>query len=226
MNRSVSLPPSGRTHSGEPSRRQVRGPLQVRPLLGRRLLGRAHPLPRLEGVAVVPVDAEVLQQHGAVPGGQAGQRQLDVRRRARHVVVVVVPGQDADLAVPQARQGRDVGLAPHAVLADRLQADLARALDGQPLAAHQAEHAEDVQHRQRDAVGREHPEPGEVRLVLELEGPRHRPLEVDAVLLGQGVLAGERGGGVAGVERAVAIAVLRVDRRGAGGAAVRVASRR
>ncbi len=56
--------------------------------------------------------------------------------------------------------------------------------------------------------------PAKIGLVLELEGPGQRPFEVHAVPVGQLVLAGEGRGGVARVQRAVAIAVLRIDRAG------------
>src|SRR5262249_58553621 len=53
--------------------------------------------------------------------------------------------------------------------------------------------------------------------------PRYRALEVDPMPLGQGIFAGEGGSRVAGVECPVAVAVLRVERRGTCGTAVRVA---
>src|SRR5271165_5007859 len=68
----------------------------------------------------------------------------------------------------------------------------------------------------------QHAEAGEIRLILELECPGERALEVDRVLLGQVEGAGVGGRGVAGVERAVAIGVLGKDRCRAGRATVGV----
>src|SRR5271157_1542484 len=68
----------------------------------------------------------------------------------------------------------------------------------------------------------QHPEAGEIRLILELECPGERALEVDRALLGEVERAGVGGRGIAGVEQAVAIGVLGKDRRWAGHATIGV----
>ena len=73
---------------------------------------------------------------------------------------------------------------------------------------HPAEHAEDVEHREVEPAAREGAEAGEVRLVLELERPGDRALEVDAVAVGEVVGEGEAGRGVARVHRAAAVREL------------------
>ena len=172
--------------------------------------GRAHALPDRVGVAVALVDPVVRQARLAGGERQPAQRQRHGRVGPGHVVVVIVPDHDAELLALEAGQRRDVGRAAHAVLQDRVERRRRRrSATAHALAAHLAEHAEDVEHRQVDAVGRQRAEAGEVRLVLELEGPGERALEVDAVLVGQVVLAREARGGVARVHRAVAIAELR-----------------
>ncbi len=109
---------------------------------------------------------------------------------------------------------------PHAVQPQRLDARIGVALDLQPAPAHHPEHPEEVQHRQLDSVRGQYPEAGEIRLILELECPGERALEVDRVLLGQVERAGVSSRGVAGIERAVAIGVLGKDRCRAGRTAV------
>ena len=75
---------------------------------------------------------------------------------------------------------------------------------------HLAEHAEHVEHRLVDAVGGQRAKAGEIRLIFEFERPSEGAFEIHAVPAGQIVLAGEAGGRVAGVQRAVAIVVLRI----------------
>ena len=64
--------------------------------------------------------------------------------------------------------------------------------------------------------------PAKVRLALELEGPRHRPEQVDLVEVGELVGAGNLRGGVARIHRAVAVRVLWIRRHGAGRTAFRI----
>ena len=62
--------------------------------------------------------------------------------------------------------------------------------------------------REIEAVAGEGAEAGEIRLVLEFESPGERAIEVHAVFFGEEVFAGERGGGVARIHGAVAVAEL------------------
>ena len=78
-----------------------------------------------------------------------------------------------------------------------------------PLTPTARQPAHGVQHRLVDAVRREVAEAVEVRLVLELERPRHGAEQVHAVQVGKLVGPRDLRGGVARVHRAVAIRVLR-----------------
>ena len=155
------------------------------------------------GVAVLPVDAEVLQQRGrrAAPGARSASTRPPHPARARRRRGGARPGRTA--CRPAGSPGPTTSgwpRTPSLRIASRptLAASLSTASRSPPIRPNMRK---TFSTGSGDAVGREHPEAGEVRLVLELERPRHGPLEVDAVLLGQGVLAGEGGGGVAGVER-------------------------
>ena len=95
------------------------------------LLGRAHPLPgRRRRCCGLGRCGSACSMRRAVPGGQAGERQLDLGGRAGHVVVVVVPGQDADLASRRGSPGRRRRAAPRTPsFRIASSADLAVALD-------------------------------------------------------------------------------------------------
>ena len=71
------------------------------------------------------------------------------------VVVVIVPDQDADALVVAGGDDVDVGLAAHAVAHDVLDVAPKIAFGVKPVAAELAQHAEGVEHRLVDAIGRE-----------------------------------------------------------------------
>ena len=91
-------------------------------------------------------------------------------------------------------------------------------LNGKSSRPEQSQHAERVEHRLVDSVGCEFAEAFKIRLIVELKGPGDHSREVDAILLREfdRALVGQRR--VGGVERAVAVAVLRIVFRRAGGA--------
>ena len=86
----------------------------------------------------------------------------------RQIITILAPDIKADLGLDDA----DIALGVRSAEAD---------LD----AAQLRQQPEDVEHRLVDAVGRQRAEAGEVRLVLELEGPGQRAFEVHAVLVGE-----------------------------------------
>ncbi len=83
----------------------------------------------------------------------------------------------------------------------------------------QAGHAEDVEDGLVDAVGGEGAEAFEVLLAFELEGPGDHADEVDLIFGGEVGEGLHGGGGVGGVDGAVAVGVVGVLFGGAGGAA-------
>ncbi len=169
---------------------------------------------------MVAVHAVVMEQHARFR--EPGHLQRDFGVGAGHVVVVVVPHHDGHAAFPAAGERADVGRSAHSRLGDLIQGDRAGAHGLHPLPAHQPEHAEHVQHRLLDAVGGQRAEAVEPRLVFELEGPGDGAEEVHAVTPRQVVLPGEGRRRVAGVERPVAVSVLRIDAGRAGGASLGV----
>src|SRR5215213_7005632 len=68
---------------------------------------RSQALPRRVGVAVRRVDALVCDLDGSLR--HAVDQQLDLRRRRRDIVVVIVPDQNGDRALAAGREGGDVG---------------------------------------------------------------------------------------------------------------------
>src|SRR5208282_4079374 len=75
------------------------------------------------------------------------------------------------------------------------------------LARHETLHAEDVENRFVDTVGRKRAESFKIVLAFELERPRQHGNEIYASLILQIHECLERSGSVGGIERAVAIGV-------------------
>src|SRR5690606_22215004 len=190
---------------GIAERRELSRALERCLLLGGRLLGRAHALPGAERVRMIGVDPEVRELRLAGLERQPTDRQAHVGIRAGEVLVVVVPDERAETAVAHGRERRDVGLAAYASPDDLIEADRVIALRANGAPAQLREHAKGVEDGLRDAVRGERPESGEVGLILELERPRERALEVHAVLPRQLDLSSETCGGVARIHGPVSI---------------------
>ena len=77
------------------------------------------------------------------------------------------------------------------------------------LAAHPAEHAKDVEHRQIKTAAGQRAKAGKQRLVFEFEGPCQSPFEIHSVLVRQFVFSRETRGSVTRIHRRVAVAQLR-----------------
>src|ERR1017187_7963675 len=218
---------------------ELAGGLELGVLLGGGVLGRAHRNPHGVGVGVGIVDAEVLEQDLAYAGGDAGDFDGDLGGGDGEIFVVVVPEHDRGFVGGLGGEGvyiksgagvslhaaGAVGLVADAGFGDVVGRDGGGAGGGDAITGEEAGHAEDVEDGLVDAVGGEGAEAFEVLLAFELEGPGDHADEVDLVLGGE---IGERfhgGGGVGGVDRAVAVGVVRVLPGGAGGAAFRVGFR-
>ena len=72
---------------------------------------------------MVAVDPEVLQLRLPLLQPKALDGQRDLRRRAGHVVVVIVPGEDGRPPRVAAGERPDVGLLAHALLHHRVEVD-------------------------------------------------------------------------------------------------------
>ena len=188
-------------------------------LRGRRLLGRAHGFPGGVGVAVGVVYAEVLEMDAVEIGGQAVDVEGDGNGGGGDVVVLVVPEEDGGGVVVDGSEGVDVWGLADAGDEEGVERDLRGAGGGYALAAHLAGHTEDVENGFIDAVGGEGAEALEVVLAFELEGPGEHAEEVDVVTGFEVEERFESGGGVDGIERAVAVVVGGIFAGGAGGAA-------
>src|SRR5262245_20207006 len=82
---------------GRRERRELSGGFEPRVLLRRRILRRPHRFPNRVGVAVITVNAVMLDQRALRRSGRAGDRQANRAVGRGHVVVVIVPGHDRDL---------------------------------------------------------------------------------------------------------------------------------
>ena len=205
---------------------RVAPPVRAARAEGARCLRRSHPLPGRVGVAVVGVDAEVLQPRLSVRR-PADPSTVSVTSAVRpgHVVVVVVPDQDRRPCWPsRLASAATSGRSRTPCLSDACRA--ARRRRSSPRSARAPIR---LNIRNTLSTGRSMPlvasarKPGEVRLVLELERPGQRAFEVDAVPVGEVVHAREAGRRVARVHRRVAVAELRALARRA---AVRDRTRR
>ena len=117
-------------------RGELAGRLELRVLLRVGRDRRAHPLPGRVRVAVALVDAVVRERAPRrCASGRPLSGQLDGGVGPGHVVVVVVPGQDAELASRRRlASAATSGVAADAVLQDRVEPGVARVLsDGQAL---------------------------------------------------------------------------------------------
>src|SRR5215471_9645611 len=112
---------------------------------------------------------------------------------------MVMPDQNAKLVVVEAGQGSYIRLATHTIFQHGVERYCAIAHNGQPVAAHLAEHPKDVEHGQINTARGQTTKSGKIRLILELEGPSERSFEVHTVLVSQILLPHETGGSVAGV---------------------------
>ena len=98
---------------------------------------------------------------------------------------MIVPRHDRDIPIGFHRKRTYIRLLPHAYADDLFHSECVAAFDGYAIAMHQRRHAEDVQHRLVDAIGRQRPETVEVRLVLEFKRPGQHALDVRLMLVGE-----------------------------------------
>ena len=85
-----------------------------RVLTGRELLGRAHPFPGGERVAMIVVDPEMFELDFATCEWQVSYSYFNARSRTRHVIVVVVPDQNAKFVLVEAGTRRNIRFVAHA----------------------------------------------------------------------------------------------------------------
>ena len=135
---------------------------------------------------------------------------------------MIIPQQHGDLPLGTNRERIHIGFAADTLGEDLVERRAAAAFGFHPIALHQGGHAEHVQHRFVDAVGRQRAEAVEVRLILELESPRQHALDVRLAAIRQleNVLHHRRG--IRCIERAIAIGILRIHSRGTCRAAFRI----
>ena len=197
----------------------VSGGFEVGVLLGGGLLWRAEGFPEGEGVAVGFIDPVVGDFCLAKSCGKPGDFQEDCGVGAGQVVVMIVPDEHAEFVAGEAGEGGDVGFVADAAAEDFRQGNGRVAGHREAVAIHFRKHPEDVHDRLVDSVSRERAEAGEIRLVLELEGPGQRAFQIHAVFGGEIEFARKGGGGVAGIHGAVPIGEVRPL---AGGASFRI----
>ena len=142
------------------------------------------------------------------------------------IVIVIVPDQDADALVVAGRDDVDVGLAAHAVAHDVFDVAPEIAFGVKPVAAELSQHPETVEHRFVDAVGGEIAKAVEIGLLVEHEGPGDGAFDLDVGASREFVGPDHALDDISAVQWPVAIAVLRMDPRRAGGTALGVRTRR
>src|SRR5439155_7632710 len=157
------------------------GFFELRVLLGFGLRRRTYLLPNSEGVAMLFIDAEMLQARLAAREWETVESQLDRRVRSGHVVIVIVPHEDAEFVSFEARQRGHVRLGAGAAPDDFLQRHGVVAFHREPLAADFGEHSENIEHGFVDTIARQRTESGEVRLVLEFKSPGEGDFNVQAM---------------------------------------------
>src|SRR3954467_2993314 len=99
---------------------------------------------------------------------------MHIGRWTWHIIIMVMPDEDAQAVLIEAGQRGDIRLVADAVGNDLLDGQAVVALYTESPAAHFAEHAENIQHGFFDAVAGQRSESGEVWLIFEFKSPGQR----------------------------------------------------
>jgi len=96
---------------------------------------------------VILVNAKVPQTHGTASHWKIAQREFDFGGSPDHVIVVIVPPEDAEFISIETGERCHIGLRPHTVLQHHIEGNGAIALNDNTLSAQAAEHAKDIEHQ-------------------------------------------------------------------------------
>ena len=187
---------------------QLSGALQLIVLLRGRRLRESHLLPSREGIAVMPVNAEMFDMREVHGFGQPSDHQVVRRSRGIHVLVVIVPDHDFDFVIRARGNGADIRLLPHSCADDLPARKRTRARNLYAFAAQQPEHPEGIEHRFVYSIGGQLAKSFEVGLVFELEGPAYRACKTNLLAGRQCVGGVHRLGRVGGIQGAIAVSIL------------------
>ena len=138
------------------------------------------------------------------------------------VIIVIIPEQHRSFAGRAGCQRVDIRRLPNAVGQDTVQRGGAAAHRRNAITPHQSSHAEKIQHRLVDSIGRQRAIPVEIGFAFKLKSPGQHREQVHVLAICKLEQTLHRRRCITGIQRPVAISIGRVETRGAGRTTLRI----